>query len=65
VPGPSTRDAYKISRIYKKLARRPCCEKSLCPSAALRRECCGGKTYAHFAYALLLASIVLILIRPG
>jgi hypothetical protein len=34
-------------------------------SAALRRECCGGKTYVQSAYALLLASIVLILITPG
>jgi hypothetical protein len=65
VPGSRTRDAYKIKRIYRKLARRPCCERSRFLSAALRRECCGGKTYAHFAYALLLASIVLILIRPG
>jgi hypothetical protein len=43
----------------------PCCERSRFLSAALSRECCGGKTYAHFAYALLLASIVLILITPG
>jgi hypothetical protein len=43
----------------------PCSERSRFLSAALRRECCGGKTYAHFAYALSLDNIVLMLITPG